>query len=130
MPTTIVNFSHPLTPANLDQIRALRDGLEIARVIDVPTHFTEDAPYAEQVAALTAGVGLSATEWQTLPILINPPGFASIVAILLAYLHGLRGSFPEVIRVTRDAGGGYAVAALVDLQTVRESGRLARVEGL
>jgi len=34
----IINFSHPLTPAQLDQIAGLTQQA-VERVIDVPTHF-------------------------------------------------------------------------------------------
>ena len=114
----------------LDQIRALRPGIEIGRVLDVPVHVAEDASYEEQVARIVQGVGLTSRDWQTLPILVNPPGFAPVASILLAYLHGLRGSFPELLRIARDpSSGGYIVAAIIDLQTVRESGRISRWEG-
>ncbi len=132
MPTTILNFAHPLTPAHLDQIRTQREGLEIARVIEIPTHFTDDAPYEGQLPALVDRAGLTSPEWQTVPLLVNPPGYAPITAALLAYIHGLRGEFPELIRLTRapDQPGVYVVSSLIPLQSIRDAGRVARVEGM
>jgi hypothetical protein len=127
MSTIILNFAHPLTEAHREQAGRLRPGLERSRVIDLPVHFTEETPYEEQVAALIERAGLTAREWQTLPLIINPPGYAPIAAILLAYLHGLRGGFPDLLRIARDADGAYVVAEIVKLQSVRESGRVARV---
>ena len=90
----------------------------------------EVVAYASPRARIVQGVGLTSRDWQTLPILVNPPGFAPVASILLAYLHGLRGSFPELLRIARDpSSGGYIVAAIIDLQTVRESGRISRWEG-
>jgi len=95
---TIVNFSHPLTDAQRAAIEADLGG-EIARVIDVPTHFDAHRPFPGQALDLIAATGLSAIEWQTQPILVNPPSLAAIAAVVLAQLHGLMGHFPAIVRV-------------------------------
>lgn len=94
----IVNFSHPLTGEQRAEIEA-RSGERVDRVIEVPTHFDDALPFADQVAALVSRAGLTAEEWQTLPMVVNPPSFGPIVAVLLAYIHGLCGYFPTLIRL-------------------------------
>ena len=127
----VVNFAHPLTDAQRAQIETL-SGQTIERVIDVPTHFDEGQPFAPQVAALVARAGLTPREWQTLPLLVNLPSYGPIVAALLAYLHGLSGHFPTVIRMRPAPGSGsprFEVAEIPALQRIRESARQARESG-
>jgi hypothetical protein len=124
----VVNFSHPLTATHLEQIVALA-GQPVARVIDVPTQFDESLPFASQAAELVASAGLTAAEWQTLPLLVNLPSYAPIVAALLAYLHGLGGYFPAVIRLRPRPGTTpvvFEVSELLDLQSIRNRGRSQR----
>lgn len=124
----VVNFSHPLTDAQRGQIQVLA-GRPVARVIDVPTHFADDPPYAEQVRGLVAAAGLTAAEWQTLPLLVNLPGFGPVVAVLLAHLHGLTGHFPTVLRLRPVAGSApaaFEVVELLPLQSIRGDGRKQR----
>lgn len=125
----IVNFSHPLTAEQRERIEELA-GQPVERVIDVPVHFDEDTPFADQVPALVAAAGLTPEEWQTLPVLINPPSYAPIVATLLAYLHGLLGYFPPVVRIRPERRGAvtvFAVAEILALQDLRDQARVARV---
>lgn len=124
----IVNFSHPLIEAQREQIEALA-GRPVERIIDVATHFVDDRSYAEQVQDLAAAARLSAGEWQTLPLLINLPGFAPVVAVLLAHLHGLMGHFPTILRLRPVAGSTparFEVAEAVNLQQARDQARGAR----
>jgi hypothetical protein len=121
----VVNFSHPLTEAQRAQIEALA-GRPVARVLDAPAHVDVEQEFAPQAAALVDEVGLSADEWQTLPLLINPPGLAPLTAILLAELHGRMGHFPALLRIRPAAGSvppRYEAAELLDLQAVRDRAR-------
>ena len=59
----LVNFSHPLTPAQLDDLRE-RFALPIESVLSVPTQFDAAQPFGEQVVALVNSVGFSPAEWQ------------------------------------------------------------------
>ena len=99
------------------------------RVIAVKTQFDNNCPFAEQVEELVSSVGLSPQEWQTSPIVIHPPALNFIAVTLLAYLHGLMGYFPAVIRL-RPVGGGvsprYEVAEVINLQEVRDKARKVR----
>lgn len=124
----VVNFGHPLTDEQHARIEALADRA-IERIIDVPTHFAEEEAFASQVAALVERAGLAPEEWQSLPLLVNLPSYAPIVAVLLAYLHGLSGHFPTVLRLrpeSKNAPMTFGVAELVSLQGIREDGRIRR----
>jgi hypothetical protein len=124
----VVNFAHPLTAGQRAQIEAL-SGQRVERVIDVPTHFDETQSFAPQVAALVERADLTAEEWQTAPLLVNLPAYGPIVAVLLAYLHGLSGHFPTVLRLRPAAGAGpprFEVAEIEELQKVRTNGREQR----
>ena len=124
----IVNFTHPLTDAQLAQIAALTKA-EPARVIQAMAQFDDQQPYAAQAADLVAQVDLSPDEWQTTPILVVPPALNFIAALVLAELHGRMGYFPAVVRlrpVPDAVPRRYEVAEILDLQGVRDAARYAR----
>lgn len=124
----VVNFSHPLTVDQKERIAELA-GQPVERVIDVPVHFDEALPFAEQVPSLIAATGLTSEDWQTLPILVNPPSYAPIVATLLAYLHGMLGYFPSVLRIRPERSGSmtaFSVAEILSLQDLRDRARMTR----
>jgi len=124
----IINFSHPLTPEHLTQIENIT-GQKVERVIAVKTQFDNNCPFAEQVEELVSSVGLSPQEWQTSPIVIHPPALNFIAVTLLAYLHGLMGYLPAVIRLRPVEGGvppRYEVAEVINLQEVRDKARKVR----
>jgi hypothetical protein len=124
----LLNFSHPLTPAQRAQIEKLA-GATIVREIDSPTQFDEQQPFVPQIAALLAQIDLTPAEWQGEPILAVLPSLNFIAALLLAELHGRMGYFPPVVR-TRPVAGAlprrYEVAEILDLQGVREAARRLR----
>jgi len=68
----LLNFAHPLTEEHLKQIEAMT-GRSMEHIVDIPTHIDAQQPLSPQVMALADQIGLSATEWQILPLLINPP---------------------------------------------------------
>ncbi len=121
----VVNFAHPLTEAQRAQIETFAKQ-PVARVLDTPMHVDVEQEIAPQAAALVDQVGLSAKEWQTLPLLINPPGLAPLTAALLAELHGRLGHFPALLRIRPMTGTmppRYEVAELLDLRAVRDQAR-------
>lgn len=124
----LLNFSHPVTPAQQAQIEALT-GQAIARAIDVSTQFDEQQPFGPQLAAMLAQIELTPTQWQSEPLLVVLPSLNFIAAVLLAELHGRMGYFPPVVR-TRPVANAvprrYEVAELLDLQGIRETARKAR----
>jgi hypothetical protein len=124
----LLNFTHPLTDAQLATIEAL-SGQAVERVIDAPAQFDNGQPFAEQAAALADEAGLSSQAWQTVPLLINMPSLSIIAATLLAELHGRMGYFPTVLRMRPVPGSTpprFEVAELVNLQAVREAARERR----
>jgi len=124
----ILNFSHPLTQEHIGQIEALT-GQGVEQVIEVKTQFDYKRPFAEQVAELVDSIGFIPQEWQTMPLIINPPSLNFIAITLLAELHGRMGYFPACIRlrpITGSTPPQFEVAEVINLQGVREGGRKAR----
>ncbi|MGI6251266.1 MAG: CRISPR-associated protein Csx15 [Anaerolineaceae bacterium] len=125
----ILNFSHPLTEAQLEQARSLLDGVDALDVINIPVQFDPQCAFAPQIEAVLAQIELSGEELQTLPLLINLPSHNVIAAILLARLHGLLGYFPTVLRlraIPEKTPPQFEIAEVVNLQSLRDQGRLAR----
>ena len=124
----LLNFSHPITPAQQAQIEALT-GQRIDRTIDAMPQFDEQQPFGPQLAALLAQVDLTPVQWQSEPLLVVLPSLNFIAAALLAELHGRMGYFPPVVR-TRPVANAvprrYEVAEILDLQSIREVARKAR----
>jgi len=85
-------------------------------------------PLDPQITAIVDTVGLTSEEWQTLPLLINPPGYAAAAFVLLAELHGRIGHFPSLIRLhpKPDPVTSYEVAEMLNLQAIREAARKRR----
>jgi transposase len=124
----VLNFSHPITDAQRLELETIT-GQPINRLVDAMPHFVHDAPFAPQIRALVDQISLTAVEWQTLPILVNLPGYAPGAAALLAELHGRMGYFPAVIRLQPVAGSTpttYAVGEIINLQTLRDEARRLR----
>lgn len=125
----LLNFSHPITPAQLAQIEALIDG-HIERTVAAMPHFDEQQPFAPQLHALLAQLDLTPEQWQSEAILVVLPSLNFIAAALLAELHGRMGYFPAVVR-TRPVADAvprrYEVAEILDLQNLREAARRGRL---
>ncbi len=123
----VLNFTHPLTDEHREQIEALA-GTHIDELRTIPVQIDQAQPLTAQITAIVDAVGLTSEEWQTRPLLINPPGYAPAAFVLLAELHGRIGHFPELIRLRPKAGPvtAYEVAELLNLQAVREEARKRR----
>ena len=123
----ILNFTHPLTPDQRTQIESLAD-TRISDIRTIAVQINQDEPLVDQITAIVERVELSSEEWQTLPLLINPPGYAPAAFVLLAQLHGRIGHFPTLIRLRPKHGAmtTYEVAELLNLQHVREDARTRR----
>lgn len=124
----LLNFSHPLTPDHLRQLETLT-GHTVGRVIEIHSQIDPQQPIAPQVTALVDQTGLSSAEWQTLPLLVNPPSLNFIALVLLAELHGRCGYFPAHLRMRPVQGSlppQYEVAEVLDLQALREAARQRR----
>jgi hypothetical protein len=124
----LLNFSHPLTPEQLAQLETVA-GQPFERVEALFTHFDLDQPFGPQVDALLERLPFSAAEWQTAPIVVNPPSYNFIAAYVLAELHGRMGYFPPLVRLKPVAGAmppRYEVAEIMNLQAVRDAARKKR----
>ena len=124
----LINFSHPITPAQQAQIETLI-GVRVEHTIAVMPQFDEQQPFVPQVHALIDQVALTPAQWQGVPLLVVLPSLNFIAAALLAELHGRMGYFPPVVR-TRPVAGAvprrYEVAEVLDLQTIRDVARKRR----
>jgi hypothetical protein len=123
----VINFSHPLTAEQVADIETLA-GTSIEGIHTVPVEINQAEPLEPQIVAIVNSVDLSAEDWQTRQLLINPPGFAPAAFVLLAEIHGRMGHFPTLIRLRPVSGPVtyYEVAALLDLQVIREQARHRR----
>lgn len=124
----ILNFSHPLTNEQQAQIETFAN-TSIAEVRDIPVQINEEEPLEPQIVSIVEATGLSSEELQTLPLLINPPGYAPAAFVLLAELHGRIGHFPALIRLRPKPGPviSYEVAELLNLQSIRDVARERRL---
>lgn len=124
----ILNYAHPLTAAQRAELEALT-GTTIDEVRDIMTHLDLTTPFAEQAAALADAAELTATEWQTAPVLVFLPALNYAAAALLAELHGRMGYFPPVVRLRLVEGAlppRFEVAEVLDLQALRAAARQRR----
>jgi hypothetical protein len=123
----ILNFSHPLTDEQQAQIEALAN-TSIEEVHTIRVQINQEEQLEPQITAIVDSVSLSSEEWQTRPLLINPPGYAPAAFVLLAELHGRIGHFPSLIRLRPKPGPvtTYEVTELLNLQAIREEARKRR----
>ncbi len=123
----ILNFAHPLTKEQCTQIETLAQKT-IAEVRAIVVQIDQEAPLGPQISRIVDTTGLSAQEWQTWPLLINPPGYAPAAFVLLAELHGRMGHFPTLMRLCPRYGATttYDVTELLNLQSIRETSRTHR----
>jgi transposase len=124
----LLNFSHPLTAAQVAQVEALTSGA-VERVIEVKTQFDHQDSFVQQAKALVQSIGLTAEQWQTARLLINLPSLHVIAATVLAELHGRMGYFPAILRLKPIAGSTppqFEVAEVINLQAVRDAARNER----
>ncbi|MGQ9890114.1 MAG: CRISPR-associated protein Csx15, partial [Aggregatilineales bacterium] len=124
----LLNFSHPLTDPQREQIESLA-GQPITREIHLPAQFDPEQPFGPQLDALLARAGLTANEWQSESILVNLPSLNFIAGLLLADLHGRMGYFPPCLRLrpVKDAlPPRFEVAEILNLQARRDAARATR----
>jgi hypothetical protein len=124
----LLNFGHPLTDAQLVRVAEIA-GKPVERVLAVATHFEHGRAFDEQIRELLAGVPLTAAQWQSTPIIVNPPSLAPIAAVLIAEIHGRAGFFPTIVRLRPMPGTvppQFEVAELLNLQAVRDAARSRR----
>lgn len=123
----LINFSHPLTDQQLAQVAAFVGEMPEVRAIDA--QIDRERPLADVAVELVDRVGLSPDEWQTTPLLINPPALAPLAVVALAEIHGRAGGFPAIVNIRPVAGSiptRYEVAEVLNLQALREAARRRR----
>jgi hypothetical protein len=123
----LLNFSNPLTREQIEQAKKLaHENIDDVRTI--PVQIDHIQPLDQQITALVDTVGLTAQEWQTAHLLINPPGYAPAAFVLLAELHGRIGHFPTLLRLrpTQSPITTYEAAELINLQAIRDTSRQKR----
>ncbi len=123
----ILNFTHPLTDEQQAKIETIAN-TSIEEVRTIRVQINQEEPLEPQITAIVDATGLTSEEWQTRPLLINPPGYAPAAFVLLAELHGRIGHFPSLIRLRPKPGPvtSYEVAELLNLQSIREAARKRR----
>jgi hypothetical protein len=127
----VLNFAHPLTDEHLAQVERIV-GSPVSRVITVDSTVDLGRPLGRQVSALADACGLSAEEWQTLPLLVNPPSLNFVAVAMLAELHGRCGYFPAHLSLRPVEGSvprRFEVAGVLDLQGQRDAARAGRADG-
>jgi hypothetical protein len=98
-------------------------------VRDIVVQIEREWPLADVARELAEAAGLTPPEWQTLSLLLNPPGLAPLALALVAELHGRCGHFPALVNIRPVAGAvppRYEVAEIVNLQALRDTARTTR----
>lgn len=123
----VINFAHPLTAQQIKQIENLT-GRTVERLIEIGSQVDLQQPLAPQVSMLVDRCELSPTDWQTLPIVVNPPSLNFSAAILMAELHGRMGYFPPIVVLRRINAipPAFEVGEVVSLQAVQDKARTKR----
>ncbi|MBI4759595.1 MAG: hypothetical protein HZC39_03540 [Chloroflexi bacterium] len=124
----LLNFSHPLTPEQREQIEFLTKN-PLEQVIALPIHFDHEQPFLLQLREILKAVTFTPQEWQTAPIIVNLPSYNYIAALVLAELHGRMGYFPPILRLKPVEGAippRFEVAEVINLQAVRDEARQFR----
>lgn len=124
----ILNFSHPLTAKQMEQISALL-GVTSLEVRDVKVQFDVMQDFVSQVVNLIDGLGISAESWQQESWLILLPSLNYGAGVLLAEIHGRMGHFPSILRLRSVANAlvtEFEVAEIINLENVRQVARTRR----
>jgi hypothetical protein len=124
----LLNFAHPLTPSQLDQITALVGAMP-DEVREIKVQFDLEQPLQPQIVRLLDDLPITAQDWQTRGWLLLLPSLNYAAAVLLAELHGRMGHFPTIVRLRPVQGAlitEYAVAEIINLENVRAEARARR----
>lgn len=124
----LINLSHPLTGSQKEAVEKLTEQ-SISRLIEKMPYFEVAHSFAKQATELVDSLGLTPSEWQQAPLLINLPALNFATATVLAELHGRCGYFPPIIRlkpVEASLPQRYEVAEIINLQALRDAARKKR----
>ncbi|WP_322494148.1 CRISPR-associated protein Csx15 [Chloroflexus sp.] len=126
----VLNFAHPLTAAQQEQIVALT-GQAISQIIEINSQIDQQQPLGPQIITLVDKAGLTPKQWQSEAILVNLPSLNFSAATLIAELHGRMGYFPPVLCLRPVAGAlppRFEVAEILNLQVLRDEARMRRAQ--
>jgi hypothetical protein len=124
----ILNFAHPLTSRQVDQISEIVGSVP-EQVQDVRVQFDLEKSFSQQVVRLLDDLGISTQQWQSGGWLIVLPSLNYGAAVLLAELHGRMGHFPAILRLRPVAGAlvtEYDIAEIINLEAIRAEARTRR----
>lgn len=126
----LLNFAHPLTDEQIAQVHTILGKTPSIR--QITTQIDRQRPLAAVASEMINAAKLSADEWQTQQIIINPPGLAPLAVALVAEIHGRCGYFVPMLNIRPVADATtqrYEVAEIINLQHIRDFARTLRQEG-
>lgn len=124
----VLNFSHPLTGPQLEQLYNLLTET-IGEVKQVKCQLDHGRSFADQAREMLDSIGWTPGQWQGLRFLVNLPGMATAAACIVAQIHGRCGYFPSVIRLAPVVGATpprFSVEEVLALAEQRDSARATR----
>lgn len=113
----VLNYAHPLQPDALQQIAKMM-GQEVEKVIDIACQIDHQRPLMPQVKELADRANLTAAQWRSPSLVVNPPSFNFAAVALMAEIRRRRGGFPLMLRMRPVPGSTpprYEVAEIVKL---------------
>ncbi len=122
----VLNFAHPLTMQQQTQIEELSN-TTIENIITISTLINEEEPLEPQIASLIEAVDQFTLDWNKRDILLNPPGYAPAVILLLAEIHGRIGHFPTLIRMRPKHSFSYYLRSNTTPQPANNPRRCAQI---
>jgi len=119
----LVNFGREISDLQIQQVENLTQA-RVDEIISVADYRLDDnQPYEAQLIEVVKSIGLTASEWEKLPILINVHPLSPAGAGILAQIHGLRGNFPGILRMQGNDAGEFNVVEILQLQRLRNQTR-------
>lgn len=125
----LINFSHPLSQANIQQIKNLTQK-NVDCTLNHLADFDPKQSFSSQAVKLADQVELTPLQWQTEPILVILPALNFIAAAILAELDGRMGYLPTIIRLREVEGilpRCWEIAEIIDLHEIRSRARRKRI---
>lgn len=124
MKSVLINFSgHPLSEEARDEL-----SIVYSRIIEsIPVDLIFDSSVESQIEKIIADLPVKVDGSFALSII--PPGQATFSILLVSYLHGLIGHFPNLCYLERSSSGVYLpkVEYEVQPQKIRSAGRKFRL---
>lgn len=121
-PKLVLNFGHPLTLVQTNQLEAMIGTFEVRTV---PVQVDRSRPITEIAAALLAATKLTPGELIAYHLLVVLPGLADVAVGIVLALYGVSGSYPDIVTIRPVAGGltpQFQVGEIVDLYAVHKAG--------